>query len=108
MFTNMVKIQNNHLHDIPATTMYPETIGPIAGPAKGATVKIANAFPRVCASHISVTRALEIKLALWAKHSHQNPYPEFVNGAAANSPPRKRKMSIDAAFVDSATASWKH
>jgi hypothetical protein len=58
MFTNIVKIQNNHHHDKPATTMYPETIGPMAGPAKGATVKIANAFPRIRASHISEIRAL--------------------------------------------------
>ena len=51
---------------------------------------------------------MESKLIFWVKRSPKNAYPEFVNGAAANVPPRKRKMSIDAAFVDSATASWKH
>jgi hypothetical protein len=58
MFTDMVKIQNNHRHDKPPTMMYPETIGAMAGPANGATVRIDNAFPRICASHISETRAL--------------------------------------------------
>jgi hypothetical protein len=35
-------------------------------------------------------------------------YPEFAKGAAANVPPRKRKIKMDAMFCDKAQPIWKH
>ena len=45
-------------HETPATLMKPLTIGPNEGPAKGARVNTARAFPRVSASQISEMTAL--------------------------------------------------
>ena len=50
---NMVNNQNTHLHETPATPMKPPTMGPSDGPANGARVKNAKAFPLVLASQIS-------------------------------------------------------
>jgi hypothetical protein len=41
--------------------MYPATVGPRAGPANGASVKIASALPRVSASQLSVAVSTEYK-----------------------------------------------
>jgi hypothetical protein len=57
--TKKVTIQKTHRHETPATTRYPATVGPIAGPANGATVKIARAVPRLFASQMSDIKALE-------------------------------------------------
>ena len=47
-----VRTQKSHLQLAPEVSMNPPTIGPSAGPAKGARVKRAKAFPRVPASQL--------------------------------------------------------
>ena len=51
--------QNIQRQDTPATFIKPDTVGPNDGPANGASVKMANAFPRVSASQISEMTALQ-------------------------------------------------
>jgi hypothetical protein len=58
LLTNIAMIQKTQRQDRPAVTTYPATVGPSAGPAKGAMVKIANAVPRSLAFQISEIRAL--------------------------------------------------
>ena len=53
-----VNNQKTHRQDTPATPIHPLTVGPIDGPAKGARVNTASAFPRVSASHMSEMTAL--------------------------------------------------
>jgi hypothetical protein len=55
----IVNIQKSQRHEIPARTTYPDTTGPMPGPANGATVKIARAVPRSFASQMSDMRALK-------------------------------------------------
>lgn len=57
--TNIVRTQKIHLQDAPPTAIQPETTGPRAGPAKGDTANRSIAFPRVLASHMSPTTALD-------------------------------------------------
>ena len=102
----MVMTQNTQRHSTPATFMKPLTVGPRAGPAKGARVKNPSAFPRVLASHISEIRALEI-----CKHSTEmleptRTYPLITRGAAANVPPRNRKIRIAPVLGDNAQPTW--
>lgn len=56
--TNRVKTQNSQRQETPALLMYPPTMGPRHGPAKGASAKIAKALPRVPASHMSAMTPL--------------------------------------------------
>jgi hypothetical protein len=93
--TKNVEIQNTHLHDKPATTTYPATVGPKAGPAKGARVNIAKAFPRVLASQMSEMRALQVTSEPDMECDWDYAYPTLANGAAANVPPRNRIMRIE-------------
>lgn len=58
--TNIASVQNTHRQDA-TCPMNPEAVGPNAGPANGATVNMAIAFPRVPASHMSDMRALTEK-----------------------------------------------
>ena len=55
---NIVRSQNTQRQETPATDMNPLTVGPMEGPANGARVNIAIAFPRVSASQISAMTAL--------------------------------------------------
>ena len=55
-----VSSQNTHLHDTPAVAIKPLAIGPKLGPANGASVKSASAFPRVSASQMSEITALQV------------------------------------------------
>lgn len=87
---NMVRTQKTQRQLVPDTEIYPETRGARAGPANGATVKNARAFPRAAAFQMSDTRA-----------------PLFARGAAAKTPPRKRKTRIDAVFFAKAHPTWK-
>ena len=93
---NMVRSQNTHLHETPATAMYPPTIGPSEGPAKGASVKKARAFPRVLASQISdIIPLLAFISCLDIPRYRYQTHPLFVSGAAAKVPPIKRKTRIE-------------
>jgi hypothetical protein len=101
--TNIVRTQKIHLQDTPLTDIQPETTGPRAGPAKGDTAKSSIAFPRVLASHKSLTMPL-IKNKFQGEYilCVESTYPLFVKGAAAKVPAKKRKIKIDAVFFDRA------
>ncbi len=58
-----VRSQKTQRQETPATDMKPLMVGPMAGPANGARVNIAMAFPRVSASQMSAMRALQILLS---------------------------------------------
>ena len=60
ILTSPASTQNNHLHEI-LSPIKPATIGPSAGPANGATVNKARAFPLVPASQMSEIKALIVK-----------------------------------------------
>lgn len=60
MLTSPANTQKSHLHEI-LSPIKPATIGPSAGPANGATVNKARAFPLVPASQISEIKALKVK-----------------------------------------------
>jgi hypothetical protein len=60
--TNIARTQKSHLQDT-LVPMKPAAVGPRAGPAKGATVKTARAFPRMPAFHISDIIALKIVIS---------------------------------------------
>lgn len=91
----------------------PATVGPIAGPANGAKVNMAMAFPLVSASQISDIIALEVKLrrlslldggVAVSDLSIVVAYPELVKGAAAKTPPMKRKRRICVVLLARAAA----
>ncbi len=86
----MVKTQNNHLQSVPLVAMKPPTIGPRAGPAKGAREKIDMAIPRSLGPQMSASRA-----------------PALVKGEEAKIPERRRKIRILAVFRESAQPTWK-
>lgn len=55
--TKMARTQNSHLQET-LVEMNPAAVGPRAGPANGATVNTARAFPRMPAFQISDIIAL--------------------------------------------------
>lgn len=75
----IVQTQNSHRQSVPDTPMKPPTMGPRAGPAKGAMAKMAIASPRVFGPQMSAMTA-----------------PELVKGEAPKAPLRKRKIRIEA------------
>ena len=58
--TKIVNTQKSQRQDAPPTSIQPETTGPRAGPANGATAKSTIALPRVFASHMSLTTPLDV------------------------------------------------
>lgn len=105
---NMVKIQNSHLQEIPATCTYPPTIGPSAGPANGVITKMAIAVPLVSLSQLKRKPQLGGEgvtcSADKSTHISASIAPELVSGAAAKHPPRKRKMRKAGPFGATAQA----
>ena len=68
-------------------------------------MKTARAVPRSFASQMSDINALKmhrIKIQPCHGEYRYSTHPELANGAAANAPPRKRKIKIDAVFCDNA------
>ena len=104
--TKPVSTQNKFLHDV-LSPMNPATMGPTAGPANGAIVKIAIAFPRMSASKMSDRRALS-KVSQGKPQGTGGNHPVIVSGAAAKVPPRNRNIRMEAVFGASAVPIWKH
>lgn len=66
----IVRTQNTHRQDTPATFIYPATKGPNAGPANGARAKNAHALPLVSTSHTSAISALKEEKNYFIDHDY--------------------------------------